>query len=55
MPIIINLEAIPVDSDSEVDLEEIQCEAVAKQKWIEEAAQAKLAAAHECIEKKRQE
>jgi len=53
--IIINPESIPVDSDSEADLEEIQCEAAAEQKWIEEAAQAKLAAAHEHIEKKWQE
>jgi len=54
-PIVINPEAIPVDSDSEADLEEIQHEAAAEQKQIEEAAQAKLAAACECIEKKWQE
>src|SRR5882724_11607218 len=53
--IIVNLETIPVDSDSEVDLAEIQCEVAAEQKWIEEAAQAKLAAAREHIEKKWQE
>jgi len=52
VPIVINPEAIPVDSDSEADLEEIQCEVAAKQKRIEEAAQAKLLAACEHIEKK---
>ena len=54
-PIVINPEAIPVDSDSEADLEEIQHEAAAEQKQIEEAAQAKLAAARERIERKQQE
>ena len=39
---IINPESIPVDSDPEEDLEEIQCE----------AAQVKLAAAHEHIKRK---
>ena len=53
--IVVNQESIPVDSDLEVDLEEIQHEAVAEQKRIKEAAQAKLAAACEHIEKKRQE
>ena len=53
--VIINPELILVDSDSEADLEEIQREVAAKQKRIKEAAQPKLAAAHECIEKKRQE
>ena len=52
MPIVVNPEAIPVDSDSEADLEEIQHEVVTEQKQIEEAAQAKLAAAREHIEKK---
>src|SRR5882724_6692971 len=55
VPIVINPEAIPVDSDLEADLEEIQHEAAAEQKWIEEAAQAKLTAACEHIEKKQQE
>ena len=32
VPIVINPEAIPVDSDPEEDLEEIQREVVAKQK-----------------------
>ena len=55
VPIVVNPEAILVDSDPEEDLEEIQHEVVAKQKQIEEAAQDKLAAAHKRIEKKRQE
>src|SRR5882724_12259372 len=50
---IVNPELIPVDLDPEEDLEEIQHEAAAEQARIEEAAQAKLAAAHERIEKKR--
>src|SRR5882724_11924178 len=54
-PIIINLESIPVDSDSEEALEKIQQEVAAKQKRIEEEAQAKLMVACEHIEKKRQE
>jgi len=49
---IINPEWILVDSDLDSDLEEIQRKAVAEQVWIEEAAQAKLAAACERIEKK---
>src|SRR5882724_1338972 len=53
VPPIVNPESIPVDSDPEEDLEEIQCEAAAEQAWIEEAAPAKLAAARECIERKR--
>ena len=52
-PVVVNPESIPVDSDPEEDLEEIQREVVAEQRQIEEMAQAKLAAAHECIEKKR--
>ena len=55
MPIIVNPEAILVDLDSEADLEEIQHEAAAKQKRIEEAAQAKFAAASKCIGKKQLE
>jgi len=55
VPIIVNPEVVLVDSDLEDDLEEIQHEAAAEQKRIEEAVQAKLAAAHECIEKKWQE
>ena len=51
MPVIVNLEAIPVDSDPEEDLEQIQQDAVAKQSCIEEDTQAKLAAARECNEK----
>ena len=51
-PVIVNPESILVDSDLEEDLEEIQCEVVAEQAQIEEAAQARLAVAHECIEKK---
>ena len=51
-PVVINLESILVDSDPEEDLEEIQCEVAAKQVQIEEAAQARLAAARERIEKK---
>ena len=50
---IVNPELILVDSYPEEDLEEIQCEAAAEQAWIKEAAQAKLAAAHKCIEKQR--
>jgi len=41
-----------VDSDPEEDLEEIQCEAAAKQAWIEEATKAKIAVAQERIKKK---
>ena len=55
VPIIINLESIPVDSDSEEALEKIQQEVAAKQKRIEEEAQAKLMVACEHIEKRRQE
>ena len=55
VPIIINPEVIPVDSDLEEDLEEIQHKAAAEQKRIEDAAQAKLVVAHERIEKKWQE
>ena len=55
IPAVINPESFPVDSDLEGDLKEIQHEAAAEQKWIEEAAQAKLAAAREHIEKKRLE
>ena len=51
-PIIINPEVILVDSE---DLEQIQQEAVAEQRQIEEEAQARLVAARECNEKKRQE
>src|SRR5882724_3694650 len=49
---IVNPESIPVDSDPEEDLEEIQHEVAAEQVQIEEAAQAKLAAACKCIERK---
>src|SRR5882724_6656822 len=52
---VVNLELVPVDSDLEEDLKEIQCKAAAKQAWIEEAMKAKIAAAHEHIEKKRRE
>ena len=52
VPTVINPEMVPVDSDPEEDLEEIQCEAVAEQARIEEVTRAKLAAAHEHIEKK---
>ena len=55
VPTIVNLELVPVDSDLEEDLKEIQCKVAAEQAQIEEATRAKLAAAHECIEKKRQE
>src|SRR5882724_2469370 len=51
-PTVVNLESVLVDSDLEEDLEEIQCEVAAKQARIEEATRAKLAAAHERIEKK---
>ena len=51
-PIIVNPESIPVDLDLEEDLEQLQREAVAKQRQIEEEAQAKLVAARECIENK---
>src|SRR5882724_4581011 len=50
---IINPELIPVDLDPEEDLEEIQHKAAAEQVRIEEAAQAKLAAACKCIKRKR--
>ena len=49
---VVNPESVPVDSDSEEDLEEIQREAAAEQARIEEATRAKIAAAHERIEKK---
>ena len=52
---VVNLESDLVDSDPEEDLEEIQCEAAAEQARIEEATRAKIAAAHEHIEKKRRE
>ena len=55
VPVVINPESIPVDSNSEVDLEQIQQETAAKQRWIKEVTQAKLVAAHEHIEKKWQE
>ena len=55
VPIVVNPESILVDSDLEVDLEQIQREAAAKQRKIEEVSQAKLAAACECIERKQQE
>ena len=55
IPAVVNPESIPVDSDPEEDLEQIQQEAVAKKKQIEEAVQAKFAVAHEHIEKKWQE
>jgi len=54
-PAVINPELIPVDSDPEEDLEQIQREAAAEQWCIEEGAQARVAAAHECNEKKCQE
>ena len=54
-PTVINLETVPVDSDLEEDLEEIQCKVAAKQARIEEATRAKLAVAHEHIEKKHRE
>ena len=50
---IVNPESIPVDSDPEEDLEEIQRKAAAEQARIEEAAQTKLAAARKHIERKR--
>src|SRR5882724_10240458 len=50
--VIVNPELIPVDSDSEVDLEQIQQEAAAEQRQIKEVTQAKLVVACECIEKK---
>src|SRR5882724_9188135 len=52
---VVNLESILVDLDPEEDLEVIQCEVAAEQAQIEEAAQTKLAAAREHIEKKRKE
>src|SRR5882724_7495997 len=54
-PTVVNLESVLVDSDPEEDLKEIQCEAAAEQTRIEEVTRAKIAAAHECIEKKCQE
>jgi len=54
-PIVINLEVIPVDLDTEEELEQIQWEAAAEQRCIEEEAQARLVAAHEHNEKKCQE
>src|SRR5882724_12302139 len=50
--VIINPELILVDSDSEADLEQMQQEAMAEQRRIEEVTQAKLAVAHERMEKK---
>jgi len=55
VPVVINPESIPVDSDLEADLEQIQQEAVAEQRQIEEVTQAKLVVARERIEKKQQE
>src|SRR5882724_6036051 len=52
---VVNPESVPVVSDPEEDLEEIQCEAAAEQAQIEEATRAKLAVAHERIEKKHRE
>ena len=54
-PTVINPESVPVDSDPEEDLEEIQHEVAAEQAWIEEATRAKIAVAHERIEKRCQE
>ena len=54
-PTVVNLESVPVDSDPEEDLEEIQCEAAAEQAQIEEVTRAKIAMAHQHIEKKRRE
>ena len=54
-PIIVNPESILVDSDLEEDLKQIQWEAAAEQRRIEEESQARVAAAHECNEKKHQE
>jgi len=54
-PTVINPDSIPVDLDLEEDLEQIQQEVAAKQRRIEEEAQAKVAAACECNEKKCQE
>src|SRR5882724_2112999 len=51
-PVAINPESIPMDSDPEQDLKEIQHEVVAKQAQIEKAGQARSAAAQEHIEKK---
>ena len=51
-PTVVNPESVPVVSDPEEDLEEIQCEAAAEQAQIEEVMRAKLAVAHERIEKK---
>ena len=52
---VINPESYLVDLDPEEDLKEIQCKVVAEQRCIKEAIQAKLVAACERIEKKRQE
>src|SRR5882724_9504619 len=54
-PTIVNLESVPVDSDLEEDLKEIQCEAAAEQAQIEEVTRAKIAMAHQHNEKKRRE
>src|SRR5882724_11387371 len=51
-PTVINPESVPVDSNLEEDLEEIQHKVVAEQARIEEATRAKIAAAHKRIEKK---
>jgi len=52
VPIIVNPELIPVDLDSDADLEQIQREVAAEQRRIKEVSQAKLVAARECIENK---
>ena len=54
-PTVINPDSIPVDLDLEEDLEQIQQEAAAEQRLIEEEAQARVAVARECNEKKCQE
>jgi len=54
-PVIVNPESIPVDSDPEEDMEQIQREVAANQRHIEEESQAKVAVACECNEKKCQE
>ena len=51
-PTIVNPESVPVDSDLEEDLEEIQRKVVAEQAQIEEATRAMIAVPHERIEKK---
>src|SRR5882724_713275 len=51
-PTVVNPESVLVDSDPEEDLQEKQCEMAAEQAWIEEVTRAKIAMAHEHIEKK---